>query len=81
MEDKKQTRSRMTAQSKANIVAAKSVFLVPVDGGYTVELTGENGVAPVENATGAIVYKSMQTAKKAVVTHNSTLRPALKPTI
>lgn len=81
---KKQTkvrRSRMTAQSKANIEAAKRALLVPFDDGYRVELFGTQSSAFIENADGPIVYSSMATAKSAVKKHNSNLDPSLKPTI
>lgn len=80
---KKPNRSRMTAQSKVNIEAAIKAQLIPEnDGyGYTVELIGDQGSAFVENRQGPIVYSSMATAKAAVKKHNSSLTPALKPTI
>ncbi|HDR9052194.1 TPA: hypothetical protein QDA94_006525 [Burkholderia vietnamiensis] len=78
----KNTRSRMTAQSKANIGAAVSAKIVPMNDGYAVELTGKSGgTAYVENAAGPIAYSSMAAAKSAVKTHNSSLDPSLKPTI
>lgn len=72
---------RMTAQSKVNIAAAKSAYLIPNDGGYSVELVGNNASCMVENGAGVIVYSSMAAAKKAVTTHNHQLKPDLKPTI
>lgn len=79
---KKPVRSRMTAQSKVNIVAATNAKLIPDGSGYKVELTGKNGgSAFVENAEGPIIYSSMATAKSAVKKHNSSLNPTLVPTI
>lgn len=76
-------KSRMTAQSKVNIQAAVAATLIPAaGGGYNVKLTGSSGaVAFVENASGQINYPSMAGAKAAVKTHNSSLNPALAPTI
>lgn len=76
-------RSRMTAQSKVNIEAAKDAKLIRADSndGYQVQLIGEKGTAYVENAQGPITYPSMATAKAAVKKHNSNLQPALAPTI
>jgi len=87
MSNKPETRSRMTAQSKANIAAATRATLVPVrtsNGNkfkYQVKLIGEQSEDFVRNATGPIEYSSMASAKKAVKTHNSLLEPALIPTI
>jgi len=73
---------RMTAQSKVNIKAAKEAVLISNENGYMVELVGNTGAkAFIENASGPINYTSMAAAKKAVVSHNSTLTPELKPTI
>jgi hypothetical protein len=78
---KGQSRSRMTAQSKVNIEAAKDALLIPLSDGYKVELIGKDGSCFVENAQGPIIYSSMATAKNAVKKHNSHLNAKLKPTI
>jgi hypothetical protein len=75
------TRKRMTAQSKANIPAAKSASLLPTTDGYKVLLEGENGTFTVQDGSGDAVYSSMASAKKAVRTHNPALAVKLKPTI
>lgn len=78
------TKTRMTAQSKANIEACIDAKLVPDPSGtgYQVELVGATGkTAPVENGAGPISYSSMAAAKAAVKKHNSALNPTLKPTI
>lgn len=77
-----QPKSRMTAQSKANIEAAINAKLIPQPDGYHVELVGKTGTTfTVENASGPIAYSSMANAKAAVKKHNSALNPTLKPTI
>ena len=75
------TRLRMTAQSKSNIKAAVRAWLIPMNGGYAVELIGNNGTSKIENGDGIAIYSSMSAAKTAVKKHNASLDPQLKPTI
>ena len=74
-------KSRMTAQSKANIKAAVKATLIASDDGYIVELTGSNSSAFIENMEGPVCYKTASSAKQAVLRHNSKLSVKLLPEI
>jgi hypothetical protein len=82
----KETRQRMTAQSKADTEAAVRAQLIPENGGgYSILLFGSNpdaGAVSVTKGSGEnIIYSSMANAKRAVKVHNSQLNPTLKPSI
>ncbi|MBB5374533.1 hypothetical protein [Acidocella aromatica] len=68
------TRVRITDVSVANIEVATDAKIIPVKGGFNVQVSNQYGAEILKNGGGNAVYKTKGAAKRTVERHNNNIK-------